>query len=200
MFTGIVEVMGTVVSVVEEGPAKRLTIREQSLVRSVAIGDSVALNGCCLTVIEKNAENVSFQAGEETLEKTNLARLCTSDQVNLECAVKAGAPLGGHFVQGHVDGVGRILSQEKQEQWETLWIEVPIELSRQMVEKGSITVDGVSLTIVDIEEGAFSVALIPHTLQVTNLGIRSSGQEVNIELDILGKYVRRYLEGLQILP
>jgi|TARA_B100001750_G_C15487964_1_gene589440 riboflavin synthase len=200
MFTGIVEVMGTVVSVVEEGSAKRLTIREQSLVRSVAIGDSVALNGCCLTVIEKNAENVSFQAGEETLEKTNLTWLCTSDQVNLECAVKAGAPLGGHFVQGHVDGVGRILSQEKQEQWETLWIEVPIELSRQMVEKGSITVDGVSLTIVDIEEGAFSVALIPHTLQVTNLGIRSLGQEVNIELDILGKYVRRYLEGLQILP
>ena len=192
--------MGTVVSVVEEGPAKRLTIREQSLVRSVAIGDSVALNGCCLTVIEKNAENVSFQAGEETLKKTNLARLCTSDQVNLECAVKAGTPLGGHFVQGHVDGVGRILSQEKQEQWETLWIEVPIEISRQMVEKGSITVDGVSLTIVDIGEGAFSVALIPHTLQVTNLGIRSSGQEVNIELDILGKYVRRYLEGLQILP
>ncbi len=192
--------MGTVVSVVEEGSAKRLTIREQSLVRSVAIGDSVALNGCCLTVIEKNAENVSFQAGEETLEKTNLTWLCTSDQVNLECAVKAGAPLGGHFVQGHVDGVGRILSQEKQEQWETLWIEVPIELSRQMVEKGSITVDGVSLTIVDIEEGAFSVALIPHTLQVTNLGIRSLGQEVNIELDILGKYVRRYLEGLQILP
>ena len=200
MFTGIVEVMGTVVSVVEEGSAKRLTIREQSLVRSVAIGDSVALNGCCLTVIEKNAENVSFQAGEETLEKTNLTWLCTSDQVNLECAVKAGAPLGGHFVQGHVDCVGRILSQEKQEQWETLWIEVPIELSRQMVEKGSITVDGVSLTIVDIEEGAFSVALIPHTLQVTNLGIRSLGQEVNIELDILGKYVRRYLEGLQILP
>ena len=192
--------MGTVVSVVEEGPAKRLTIREQSLVRSVAIGDSVALNGCCLTVIEKNAENVSFQAGEETLKKTNLARLCTSDQVNLECAVKAGTPLGGHFVQGHVDGVGRILRQEKQEQWETLWIEVPIEISRQMVEKGSITVDGVSLTIVDIGEGAFSVALIPHTLQVTNLGIRSSGQEVNIELDILGKYVRRYLEGLQILP
>ena len=103
-------------------------------------------------------------------------------------------------MQGHVDGVGRILSQEKQEQWETLWIEVPIEISRQMVEKGSITVDGVSLTIVDIGEGAFSVALIPHTLQVTNLGIRSSGQEVNIELDILGKYVRRYLEGLQILP
>ena len=192
--------MGTVVSVVEEGSAKRLTIREQSLVRSVAIGDSVALNGCCLTVIEKNAENVSFQAGEETLEKTNLTWLCTSDQVNLECAGKAGAPLGGHFVQGHVDGVGRILSQEKQEQWETLWIEVPIELSRQMVENGSITVDGVSLTIVDIEEGACSGALIPHTLQVTNLGIRSLGQEVNIELDILGKYVRRYLEGLQILP
>ena len=192
--------MGTVVSVVEEGPAKRLTIREESLVRSVAIGDSVALNGCCLTVIEKSAKNVSFQAGEETLEKTNLARLGTSDQVNLECAIKAGAAFGGHFVQGHVDGVGRILSQEKQEQWETMWVEVPTELSRQMVEKGSITVDGVSLTIVDIQAGAFSVALIPHTLQVTNLGLRSSGQEVNIELDILGKYVRRYMEGLQALP
>lgn len=157
------------------------------------IGDSVATNGCCLTVVAIEGPRWAFEAGAETLSKTNLGRLKPGDPVNLERALPAGGRLGGHFVQGHVDGVGEVATMERDGEWTTIWFRVPEHLTAQMVAKGSITVDGVSLTLVNVERESFSVALIPHTLSVTTLGTRRVGDAVNIETDILGKYVQKFL-------
>jgi riboflavin synthase len=160
----------------------------------VAIGDSIAINGCCLTVVFFDETRWEFQAGEETLSKTSLGQLQVGSPVNLERSLPANGRLGGHFVQGHVDGTATVDSAEVDGEWVTIWFRVPRELASQLVPKGSVAVDGVSLTVVDVEEDRFSVALIPHTLDVTTLGIRKAGDRVNIETDILGKYVQKFMQ------
>ncbi|SFJ39098.1 riboflavin synthase [Planctomicrobium piriforme] len=194
MFTGLVEGLGTVVAIVPNGPGVDLTLEpaaslpEASLAR---LGDSVAINGCCLTVIEIRDHRWVFQAGSETLSRTNLGKLVPGDSVNLERSVRPTDRLGGHFVQGHVDDLGHVDQILNDGDWTTMWFHVPPRLTRQMVSKGSITVDGVSLTLVDVTDDRFSIALIPHTLQVTTLGQRRVGDFVNIETDIIGKYVEK---------
>lgn len=198
MFTGLVEGLGTItakgpevagIRVEVTPPASMLSTDERDLCR---IGDSVAINGCCLTVVAVAGGVWSFQAGEETLSKTNLGRLTVGDRVNLERSLPVHARLGGHFVQGHVDGVGSVDSISRDGDWVTMWFCVPAELAAMMVSKGSVAVDGVSLTLVNVEADRFSIALIPHTLEVTTLGRRAVGDAVNIETDILGKYVQKF--------
>jgi riboflavin synthase len=164
----------------------------------LALGESVAINGTCLTVIEQSPDDFLVQAGPETLRRTNLGDLKEGDRVNLERSLKVGDRLGGHIVQGHVDGVGRIAAREPQGDWETVWFAVPAELAAQMVTKGSVAVDGVSLTLVDVEAERFSVALIPHTMTITTLGFKKVGDAVNIESDLFGKYVMKYLQSLKM--
>jgi riboflavin synthase len=192
MFTGLVEGQGTVQLLEKNGSSIDLTLKIPELILHEAqIGDSVAINGCCLTVVEIAENSLKFQAGAETLAKTNLGLLTVGDAVNLERPLAANGRLGGHFVQGHVDGVGSIKSIDRDGEWITMWFEVPEALALQMVPKGSVTVDGISLTIVGCEASSFSIALIPHTLEVTTLGQRQVGSIVNIETDILGKYVSK---------
>lgn len=192
MFTGLVEGQGTVHLLEKNGSSIDLTLTIPELMSHEAhIGDSVAVNGCCLTVVEINPGSLKFQAGAETLAKTNLGLLNVGDAVNLERPLAANGRLGGHFVQGHVDGVGSIKSIDRDGEWVTMWFQIPEALALQMVPKGSVTVDGISLTIVDCEQAAFSIALIPHTLDVTTLGQKQVGSMVNIETDILGKYVQK---------
>ena len=208
MFTGLIEGQGVVAEILEqgEGVLLRVQIPEQMLCVEDAspetkIGDSVAINGCCLTVISMEGNCWDFQAGEETLSRTNLGKLQSGSPVNLERAMLANARLGGHIVQGHVDGLGAVLEIDQSDQWITMWFEVAEDLSKYMVTKGSVTVDGISLTLVDVEQDRFSVALIPHTLEVTTLGSRAVGDRVNIETDIMGKYAHKllgpWMENLQ---
>ena len=167
----------------------------------LTLGESVAVNGACLTVVERDAESFRFQVGPETLLRTNLGELRPGDRVNLERSLRAGDRLGGHWVQGHVDGVGRVDQRLPEGEWETVWFRCPSELTMQMVPKGSIAVDGISLTVVAVERERFSVALIPHTLAVTTLGVMKPGDAVNLETDILAKYVQRaLLAHLSALP
>jgi len=194
MFTGLVEARGTVQLLEKNGSAIDLTLEISELITNDAhIGDSVAINGCCLTVVEISDGLLKFQAGAETLAKTNLGLLSLGDQVNIERPLAADGRLGGHFVQGHVDGVGSIKSIDRDGEWITMWFDVPQELALQMVPKGSVTVDGISLTIVECRQTAFSIALIPHTLEVTTLGQKQVGSVVNLETDILGKYVQKLI-------
>ena len=196
MFTGLVEGQGTIRGITPEGDAIRLDVElPTTMTDGLRIGDSVAINGCCLTVIEIDGAVAAFQAGTETLSKTNLGRLDVGHPANLERSLPVDGRLGGHFVQGHVDGVGEVVSIDRDGEWVTMWFRVPASLARLLVPKGSVAVDGISLTVVNVEEDRFSVALIPHTLEVTTLGIRNVGDPVNIETDILGKYVERLLEG-----
>ena len=198
MFTGLVEALGTVRSLTDEADAKRIVVSvPDSFLENAAtekrLGESVAINGCCLTVVAADGANWSFQAGQETLVKTNLGQLTIGDAVNLERAMPADGRFGGHIVQGHVDGVGRVAAIVRHGEWADYWFEVPDRLAAQMVEKGSIAVDGVSLTLVKVERWRFQVMLIPHTLAMTTLGRREVGDEVNIETDILAKYVQKLL-------
>ncbi|MDB5339184.1 MAG: ribE [Planctomycetaceae bacterium] len=194
MFTGLVEGQATVRGVLPEGAAVRLVLdMPPEFVGEARLGDSIALNGCCLTVVSITRSRFDFQAGTETLSKTNLGELRPGSRVNVERAVAVGARLGGHFVQGHVDGTGQVELIEQDGEWTTMWFRVPRPLTLQMVHKGSITVDGISLTLVNVEPERFSVALIPHTLAVTTLGQKTVGGTVNIETDILGKYVQKLI-------
>ncbi|CAE7286091.1 ribE [Symbiodinium sp. CCMP2456] len=203
MFTGLVQSLAEVVSLAEEGPGVRLTVRDALIAGSVALGDSVCINGCCLTVVGIEGDAVAFQAGSETLSRTNLGDLKAGSRVNLEPSLKAGDQLGGHYVTGHVDCLGIVDAIEPDGDWSKYWFHVPATQIRQMASKGSVAVDGVSLTLVDVEDlpgeqgGRFSVALIPHTLSVTTLGARQVGDHVNIETDVLAKYVERQLAGRQ---
>ena len=203
MFTGLIEARGNVTSLQPEGPGVRVTVEVPAVMTGddkrteIQIGDSVAINGCCLTVIEIVGNRWSFQAGTETLSKTNLGTLQPGDAVNLERPLSVRGELGGHFVQGHIDGVGTVEKIEQDGEWITMWFRLPPELARLLVPKGSVAVDGISLTVVDAEAERFSVALIPHTLEVTSLGLRAVGDAVNIETDILAKYVQR-LMGFRI--
>ncbi|HET6423392.1 MAG TPA: riboflavin synthase [Planctomycetaceae bacterium] len=200
MFTGLVEGMGRITALTPEGPGLRLVITPPADMVSDAdpcrMGESVAINGCCLTVVAMEHGTWSFQAGTETLSKTNLGRLKVGHPVNLERALPAKGRLGGHFVQGHVDGVGTVQAIDRDGDWITMTFRLPEALAKQLVPKGSITVDGVSLTVVTVTAEAFSIALIPHTLAVTTLGVRGVGDAVNLETDILGKYVRQFMSPL----
>ena len=196
MFTGLVEARGSVVELIDEPPARRLEVEVGSeWVVDSAIGDSVAINGCCLTVVSIGASTLSFEAGAETLARTNLGDLSGGDPVNLERPLAAGGRLGGHFVQGHIDGTAEVMEVTRDGDWVTMWFQVPGSLAMGLVPKGSVAVDGVSLTVVEVVSDRFSVALIPHTLEVTTLGIRQAGSRVNIETDILAKYVQKLVAG-----
>jgi len=194
MFTGLIEALATVCRLEARGAARDLTIAEPRLAPELAIGESVAVNGVCLTVVERAADAFRFQAGPETLRVTNLGELRIGDRVNLERALKLGDRLGGHLVQGHIDAVGRISRRQRDAEWDLVWIDCPLELTRHMVPKGSIAVDGVSLTLVDVAQAAFSVALIPHTLEMTTLGFKQPPASVNLETDLFAKYAAKCLE------
>src|SRR5438270_2546975 len=198
MFTGLVETLGTVTRQSPDGAGGRNLTLAAPFAGDLTLGESVAINGVCLTVIEQTPDTFLVQAGPETLRRTNLGDLRDGDRVNLERSLRLGDRLGGHLVQGHVDGVGRIAAREQQGEWETIWFAVPPELAAQMVTKGSVAVDGVSLTLVDVLEDRFSVALIPHTLHATTLGFKRVGDPVNVETDLFGKYVMKYLQTLHI--
>ncbi|MEX0978507.1 MAG: riboflavin synthase [Pirellulales bacterium] len=191
MFTGLVQCLATVREVQAAGPGRRLVIHAPSISRRAAVGDSIAINGCCLTVVANAQECLSFEAGPETLTRTNLGQLSVSSQVNLEPSLRVGDPLGGHYVTGHVEAVGTLASRRDEGDWSTLEFSFPAELARYMVGKGSIAVDGVSLTLVDVGQDRFSVALIPHTLSATTLGSLRVGDRVNLETDILAKYAQK---------
>lgn len=192
MFTGLVESLGTVVRVTDTGAGRRLTVSDP-VVSSLAVGESVAVNGACLTVVDLRGDGFDFDVGPETLTKTNLGALKVGDRVNLERSLRVGDRLGGHFVQGHVDGVGTIDARTRQGEWEDVWFRCPAELTRLMVLKGSIAVDGVSLTLVQVEPDRISVMLIPHTQVMTTLGFKQVGDPVNIETDMLAKHVAKLL-------
>jgi riboflavin synthase len=190
MFTGIVEELGVVRSL-----RKRDLSVGCSLVPSDSeVGSSLAVNGVCLTVVERSPECLSFQLSEETLARTSLGRLAEADPVNLERPLSLADRLGGHLVQGHVDGLGTIERLEPEEGGATLTVRVPAPLERYIVEKGSICVDGVSLTVTEAGDARFSVALIPHTLEVTTLGRAKPGNPVNLEVDVIAKYVEGMLQ------
>lgn len=193
MFTGLVQSLAEVAKIVAEPPGVRLVIRERQVAAKAATGDSIAINGCCLTVVAIEGELLSFQAGQETLSRTNLGELKLGDVVNLEQSLKAGDPIGGHYVTGHIDAVGIVDARHDDADWCTMWFRAPVAQLDQMASKGSVAVDGVSLTLVDVERERFSVALIPHTLSLTTLGRRKVGDRVNIETDVLAKYVQRQL-------
>lgn len=195
MFSGIVEALGEVVEVRSEPPGCRLIIREPKIVAETAVADSISVNGCCLTVVEVSGDTMGFQAGPETLSRTNLGDLAPGSPVNLERSLRVGDRLGGHFVSGHIDGVGTLVERQDMGEWSNFWFRIPRQLSLQMASKGSIAVDGVSLTIVDSEPERFSVALIPFTLAVTTLGPLKVGGKVNLETDMLAKYVQRLVEA-----
>ena len=189
MFTGIIRELGKVETVEPDGERVRLRIRAPLTASEAAVGDSVSVNGVCLTAVEAEDGVLAFDAVEETLRRSTLRRLQPATTVNVEPALRAGEPLGGHFVQGHVDGVGRVRRVDD----EGLAVEAPPEILRYCVEKGSIAVEGVSLTIAGLTESGFSVALIPHTRAVTTLGAVEEGDEVNLEVDVLAKHVERLL-------
>jgi riboflavin synthase len=191
MFTGIVEELGTVEGLVDQGDAVRLTVVGPTVVSDAHLGDSIAVNGCCLTVVESDAKRFTADVMRETLDKTALGGLRPGDRVNLERAVTAGTRLGGHMVQGHVDGTAEILTRTSSEHWEIVEFSLPAPLSRYLVTKGSITVDGVSLTVVDVTDDTFTVSLIPETLARTTLGSKRPGDPVNLEVDVIAKYVER---------
>ena len=177
MFTGLVQSLAAVKAIEPEEPGVRLVIADPLTAQRAAVGDSIAISGCCLTVVSVGEDALAFEAGPETLARTTLGHL-----------------LGGHLVTGHIDAVGTIDARQDDAEWSTMWVRVPRELSRQLASKGSVAVDGVSLTLVDVEDERFSVALIPHTLHVTTLGSRQVGDSVNLETDVLAKYVQRQLE------
>ena len=195
MFSGIVEALGEVAAIIPEPPGCKIVVRDAAIAPQVDVADSVAVNGCCLTVIEKEGDTFAFQAGPETLARTNLGELKSGSPVNLELALKVDSRLGGHFVSGHIDGQAVLEKVDDMGDCQDYYFRVPKELARQMASKGSVAVDGVSLTLVRCEPELFSVALIPYTLKVTTLGRKKVGDRVNIETDILAKYVQRLVEA-----
>lgn len=201
MFTGIVEELGTIVRRDDLSDAARLTVRGPLVTSDARFGDSIAVNGVCLTVVEQGPDEFTVDVMAETLRRSSLADLTAGSPVNLERAMAAGGRFGGHIVQGHVDGVGRVVAITPSEHWTVVRISVPVDLARYIVEKGSITVDGVSLTVAalgDDEDGTwFEISLIPTTLQETNLGSTSVGDPVNLEVDVIAKYVERLHPALR---
>lgn len=195
MFTGIVEELGAVRSVTAMATGARLVIDASRVVEGARVGDSIALNGCCLTVVALDGGGWAADAVGETLARTNLGRLRAGDPVNLERPLRLGDRLGGHLVQGHVDATGTVRARGPQPDGSVrLRVDAPTGVLRHVVPKGSVAVDGVSLTVADLHDDGFTVALIPHTLACTTLGVRAPGDVVNLEADVVGKYVERLLE------
>jgi riboflavin synthase len=196
MFTGIVETVGTVASLQRQGDLALLAVDAPEISEGVRVGDSVAVNGGCLTITKESGGRFEFQAVLETLEKTKLGELRAGSRVNLERALRADARLDGHIVQGHVDGTGRVRKLSREGDDVRLAIDCDAELAGVLVAKGSVAIDGVSLTVVGVNDHGFDVALIPHTLAVTTLGELRPGDRVNLETDVLGKYVKQYVERI----
>ena len=197
MFTGLIQTLGTVRLAEGDGHgSRRFRVAEPALAPLLSVGESVAVNGACMTVTDRASGLFAFEAGPESLAKTTLGELRPGDRVNLERALRAGDLLGGHFVSGHVDGVGRVIERTQSGEWETVWFGFPAEFGELLVEKGSVAVDGVSLTLVDVRADRFSVMLIPHTRAATTLGERPPGAAVNLEFDLLAKHVRKLVRGM----
>jgi riboflavin synthase alpha subunit len=197
VFTGIIRERGRVASVERGGEGVRLHLDAPRTAGRVAVGDSVSVNGVCLTATVVDGGAVSFDAVPETIRRSSLGQLEPGDEVNLEPALRVGDPLGGHYVQGHVDGVGRVRSVASEGEDVRVWVDAVPELLRYLVEKGSVTVEGVALTVAEVDEGGFAVALVPHTLAETTLASLAGGDPVNLEVDVLAKYVERLLPGLR---
>jgi riboflavin synthase len=191
MFTGIIRELGRVSAVEGGDDGVRLVVDAPATSEGVGIGDSVAINGVCLTVTAASHGSLAFDAVPETLSRSSLGRLSRGEPVNVEPALRAGDPLGGHYVQGHVDGVGALRRSEAEGDGMRVWFDVPRELHRYLVEKGSVAIEGVSLTVAALDDAGFAVALVPHTLAATTLGRRAPGDPVNVEVDVLAKYVER---------
>jgi len=200
MFTGIVEEMGAVTSLHKTHAGTRMTILASTVIRDLKIGDSVSVNGTCLTVVSKDERDFSVEVSPETLSITTLGHLMAGTPVNLERAMKLNERIGGHLVAGHIDGVGTIRGRHQEGNAIFFAIEAPQEILRYCVVKGSVTVDGISLTINEVSNKGFSVAIIPHTAKVTTLGLKQVGDPVNLESDLIGKYVERLLQERGELP
>lgn len=191
MFTGIVEELGEVVDLTDLGDSVRLTVRGPRVLADARHGESVAVNGVCLTVVSHDAEAFTADVMRETLDRTSLGALRPGDPVNLERPMRLGGRLDGHLVQGHVDGTGEIRDRTPSEHWEVVRVSLPAALARYVVEKGSVAVDGVSLTVAGVDATSFTVSLIPTTLELTTLGRKGPGAPVNLEVDVVAKYVER---------
>ncbi|MET8130896.1 MULTISPECIES: riboflavin synthase [unclassified Streptomyces] len=193
MFTGIVEELGEVTAVEMLDDASRFRLRGPVVTQGAQHGDSIAVNGVCLTVVEHEGDEFTADVMAETLNRSSLGALTVGSRVNLERPMAVGERLGGHIVQGHVDGTGAVIERKPSDNWEIVKISLPADLSRYVVEKGSITVDGISLTVVDAGPDYFTVSLIPTTLDLTTLGRKQPGDPVNLEVDVIAKYVERLL-------
>jgi riboflavin synthase len=200
MFTGIVEEMGAVSTLNKGLAGTRLTIMASTIMADLTIGASVSVNGVCLTAVARTDHDFSVDVSPETLNVTTLGSLATGSPVNLERAMKLNERIGGHMVSGHVDGIGALRSRHQDGNALVLEIDAPKEILRLCVQKGSITVDGISLTINEVTEHSFLVAIIPHTAKVTTLGLKQVGNTVNLESDLIGKYVERLLQERGLLP
>jgi riboflavin synthase len=195
MFTGIIEEMGSVKSLRREAGAARLAVSASAVLGETALGDSICVNGVCLTVVELGKKEFSADVAVETLKVTNLGELKTGSKVNLERALRLSDRIGGHLVSGHVDAVGRIREKREEGNGWRIFFDAPGTVLRYVIKKGSIAIDGVSLTVADADATGFSIAMIPHTAKLTTLGFKSAGDSVNLEADIIGKYVERLLAG-----
>lgn len=195
MFTGIIEEIGSVKTLRREAGAARLTISASTVLGGTALGDSICVNGVCLTVVDMGKSEFSADVANETLKVTNLGELRIGQKVNLERALQLSARIGGHLVTGHVDAVGRIREKRQEGNSWRVFIDAPETAHRTIIKKGSVAVDGISLTVADVDKTGFSIAMIPHTAKVTTLGFKSAGDSVNLETDIIGKYVERLLSG-----
>ena len=194
MFTGIIAELGEVVSLKRQGGGAVLTVRARDAASQASIGDSIAVNGACLTVTRMEGAALSFDLSAETLKSTSLGGFRPGERVNIEQSLRADGKLGGHFVSGHVDVVGKITGRTREGETMRFRIQASPEVLALLVEKGSVAIDGISLTVVDVHEDSFTVVIIPHTAEVTTLGFKAEGDTVNLEADIIGKYVFRFLE------
>jgi riboflavin synthase len=195
MFTGLVESLGRVVAVIPEPPGVRLVVEAGGIAADATLGESICTSGCCLSVVRIDGPRLEFQLGPETLSRTSLGGLAAGGSVNLERSLRLNDRLGGHLVTGHIDGLGRLASRRQEGDWVTYRFSAPPPLLAQMASKGSVAIDGVSLTVVDVDASTFSVALIPHTLACTTLGSLAQGDPVNLETDLVFKYVDRWMQS-----
>lgn len=193
MFTGIIVDFGEIAEIRQNSFGARLSLKSQTLAADAKLGDSISINGTCLTVVERRGDILSFDLSHETLRSTNLGQLKRGYRVNLEPALRLDTRLGGHFVTGHIDGVGSIRSKVRTGDVYRIEIRTDAAIADQLVEKGSVAVDGISLTVVDVMKDGFSIVIIPHTAAVTTIGFKGPGDKVNVEVDILGKYVSKFL-------
>ena len=194
MFTGIIEELGTVTGITKQSDALRLTIKGNMVLGDLKRGDSISCSGTCLTAIEIDENGFTADVMMETIKLTSLMEVVVGDPINLERAMNAKTRYGGHVVQGHIDGVGEFVSRETSENWDWVRIRIPRELLRYVVMKGSITFDGISLTVNEISDDVIGLSLIPETLQVTTLGSKKPGSKVNVEVDVMAKHIERLME------